>query len=564
MGAIFHTALDGSTTILHSFNGLVDGDQPMAGLLMGADGLLYGTTSDGGVNGGGTAFKITTSGQFTILHNFESSQTDPGDIEAPLVQAADGIFYGVSKNGGSGRWGTFFKMTPNGTVTVLHSASYTTTEVKTPQSPLLKAVDGSFYGVAVFGVAFVLGVFFFLTNTGTFTIIHSFNVGEGTNPYGPIVFGDDGKIYGTTQQGGGNNYGTVYSIGTDGNNFQTLYSFTGGLDGGVVTAGLTKATGTLFYGRTGAGGSNGAGTIFSVTNTGTVTPVASLLGSIDFSSHAGVIKATDGSFYGTQFQDGANGFGDVFRAVLDNNAHNQILFQSANTNAVTFWNIWNSTVVSSPSLSTIPGAGWKAVGLADFNNDGHADLLLQNTTSYKMFIYHLNGSTFLNGTSTDSSPSTGLNVVGVGDFNGDAHEDILLQSSATHNLVVWSTNDYKITSKTNIAQVPGSGWKIVGVGDFNADGKSDILFQNPSTFQLDVWYMNGATYTSGALCSTKPTGAIAYSAISDLTSSGYPDLIFQKTAGAAPTVFHMGAGFKVTSQSTLPAPAADQNLVGPR
>src|SRR3569833_3175516 len=120
-------------------------------------------------------------------------------------------------------------MTPNGTVTVLHSASYTTTEVKTPQSPLLKAVDGSFYGLAASGAANDLGAIYHLTNSGTFTIIHSFIVGVGTNPYGPIVFGDDGKIFGTTQQGGGNNYGAVYSIGTDGNNFQALYTIAGGL-----------------------------------------------------------------------------------------------------------------------------------------------------------------------------------------------------------------------------------------------------------------------------------------------------------------------------------------------
>src|SRR5271168_3771237 len=90
-------ALSGQTlTTLHSFNE-TDGSQPFAGLMQASDGNLYGTTSAGGANGDGTAFKITTSGSLTTIHNFNHlSPVDGAQPYGGLMQAKDGNLYGTT------------------------------------------------------------------------------------------------------------------------------------------------------------------------------------------------------------------------------------------------------------------------------------------------------------------------------------------------------------------------------------------------------------------------------------------------------------------------------------
>jgi len=155
-------------------------------------------------------------------------------------------------------------------------------------------------------------------------------------------------------------------------------------------------------------------------------------------------------------------------------------------------------------------------------------------------------------------------VVGVGTFGStDGKPDVLLQNTSTRAFTVWHMNDNVVGTKTNVAQVPTAGWKVIGVGDFNSDHKSDIVFQNLSTSQLLVWYMNGTVYSTNAVC-TPPAGVMNFSAVVNLSGKGYPDIVYQHTGGTAPGVLHMGANFKITSQSTLPAPAADQNVAGPK
>ena len=109
-------------TTLHDFAGKPnDGANPDAGLVHGTDGNFYGTTYYGGSNNRGTAFKITPSGTLTVLHNFTSNGTDGCSPTAALVQGTDGDFYGTTSFCGSGSGGTVFKITSNGTLTALSS-----------------------------------------------------------------------------------------------------------------------------------------------------------------------------------------------------------------------------------------------------------------------------------------------------------------------------------------------------------------------------------------------------------------------------------------------------------
>jgi uncharacterized repeat protein (TIGR03803 family) len=138
-------------SVLYSFTGGTDGQYPQAGLIQGADGNFYGTTSSGGTNNVGTVFKLTPAGAVTVLYSF-SGGTDGANPQAGLIQGADGNFYGTTEDGGTNNYGTVFKITPAGAETVLYLFSGAT-DGANPLAGLIQGADGNFYGTAVQGGA---------------------------------------------------------------------------------------------------------------------------------------------------------------------------------------------------------------------------------------------------------------------------------------------------------------------------------------------------------------------------------------------------------------------------
>ncbi len=298
---------------LYSFDS-TDGKYPYAGLVQATDGNLYGTTLYGGSGGWGTAFKITLGGTLTTLHNFclQSECTDGNLPYAGLVQAGDGNLYGTASGGGANGYGTVFRITSRGTLTILHS--FDNTDGANPYAALIQATDGSLYGTTYGGgansclyggMSYGCGTVFKITLSGTFTTLYSFDGTDGQNPFGGLVQATDGNFYGTTQLGGDTNVGagTVFRI-TPGGTLTTLHSFCAQYpdcsDGAGPEAGLIQATDGNFYGTTLSGGANGPyyGTVFKITPTGTLTTLYSF-GGEDYNPSAALIQATDGNFYGT-------------------------------------------------------------------------------------------------------------------------------------------------------------------------------------------------------------------------------------------------------------------------
>jgi uncharacterized repeat protein (TIGR03803 family) len=310
-GTVFRITTDGVFTRLHAFTGGNGGQNPYGRLAQASNGNLYGTTQSGGAGGYGTIFRITTNGAFTPYHSF--NWTDGSGPFGGLILADDGKLYGATVNGGAFGSGTVFRITPNGAFTLLRSlpAAYTG---MTPASGLAATGDGRLYGTTLQGGASNRGTIFGIATDGAFTPLHSFAGGaaDGESPGGELLRASDGNLYGTTESGGSSDAGTVFRITSEGT-FTLLHSFRGGSDGAHVWSGLVQGRDGRLYGTTGDGGSKGSGTAFRVTLDGVLTTFYSFTTSVGGGPRARLFQANDGAFYGTSSAGGAHGQGTVYR-----------------------------------------------------------------------------------------------------------------------------------------------------------------------------------------------------------------------------------------------------------
>lgn len=328
-GVIFQMAVDGTVNIVHTFTGGADGATPYAALIQATDGNFYGTTLYGGGTGCGgtgcgTIFRVTPDGIETVLYAFADRSAHPYS----LIEGVDGNLYGTSKTGGGSGCGglgcgSAFRLTSDGTVTVLHE--FADSAEANPASALIQANDGNFYGTTapIFPSNSTTGTIFQMKPDGTVTVVFAFDASTG--PVAPILQGSDGKLYGAAYLGNGSDKGRIFSLDLDGTNFAVLYRFTGGLDGGHPT-GLIQATDGNFYGTADSGGGSGSclegcGTVFQLRPDGTFS-VLHAFDDNNGSHPLAVIQADDGSvephiaLYGTTQNGGASTYGVVFRLIM--------------------------------------------------------------------------------------------------------------------------------------------------------------------------------------------------------------------------------------------------------
>ncbi len=264
-GTVFNITPSGALTSVHSF-GDSDGAAPDAGLIQATNGNFYGTTETGGSQcpgGCGTVFEMTPGGTLTTLHNFDN--TDGAGPYAELLQATDGNFYGTTGAGGTKEFGTVFKITPSGTLTMLYSFKGPDGDGEFPAAGLTQATDGNFYGTTVYG-GLGYGTVFKITPSGTLTLLHSFNGQDGAFPYATWIQATDGNFYGTTTEGGVNGAGVILEM-TPSGTLTTLHSFDN--TDGTFPYGLAQATDGSFYGTTYEGGASnacsfGCGTVYNL------------------------------------------------------------------------------------------------------------------------------------------------------------------------------------------------------------------------------------------------------------------------------------------------------------
>jgi uncharacterized repeat protein (TIGR03803 family) len=311
VGTVFRMAADGTVTVLHSFAGGSDGANPRKSLVRGSDGRFYGTTAYGGASGNGVVFAIDTSGNESVLYAFGGG-SDAQNPYGSLTLASDGNFYGLSVHGGANGLGAVFEVTPQGAESVLYSFG-AGSDGQLPFGTLLQGSDGALYGMTSAGGAYGYGMVFSLTLGGTETDLHDFGAGQdGSHPYGSLMQASSGVFYGTTRDGGANSLGTVFSITAAGAE-TVLYSFGAGRDGANPYGGLLAASDGNFYTMTAGGGANGAGALVQITRAGAETLLWSFgAGSDGQSPYGGLIETSDGTLYGMTEGGGAGSAGTIF------------------------------------------------------------------------------------------------------------------------------------------------------------------------------------------------------------------------------------------------------------
>ncbi len=351
--ALIQPAQAQTYTVIHTFLGGADGNEPAYGMTIDPAGNIYGSTFEGD-DGTGSVYRLRYRNSFwqlNPLYVFTGGPNSPGAIPyAGVVIGPGGSLYGTTAYGGEGScstWGgtlgcgTVFKMQPPITFCVNATCYWTETRLfefngasggATPYGgiPIFDQA-GNMYGTTFAGgggtCAGGCGLVYELSpaNGGwTENVLYSFNGGssDGASPWAGVIFDQAGNLYGTTEFGGAYGYGTIYELSPSGSGWteKVLYNFQGQADGGWPYAGLVFDRQGNLYGATTEGGAGQGGTLFQLAPDGsnwnyqTLCSFTRQMG--EFAGGPVATPAMDaaGNLYGATGGDGAYGFGSVFKA----------------------------------------------------------------------------------------------------------------------------------------------------------------------------------------------------------------------------------------------------------
>ena len=334
-------------------------------------GNFYGTTEAGGIYGSGSVYKITSTGNYSLIYSFyptTPSATSPGrNPSGGLVSDGLGNFYGGVARGYADERGIIYKISATGNLTYIQGVPG-----EKPQGELLIDSAGDLYGttaeggqiggVGMQGVVYKInpitlesktlhtfygdlteggapsglvsdgaGGFYGTTsiavykisNTGAYSILHRFRGGYGNNdandgssPIGPLVSDGAGNFYGVTRFGGINNTGTIFKI-TNAGVYSQIHSFDGAIGTGPF-GGLRNDGSGIIYGVTQYGGENNKGTIFKIDNSGNYSLVYSFLGGNNGERpNTSITSDGAGSLYGATWRGGAGNIGVIYKISIN-------------------------------------------------------------------------------------------------------------------------------------------------------------------------------------------------------------------------------------------------------
>jgi uncharacterized repeat protein (TIGR03803 family) len=403
-------------TTLVNFTG-ADGEQPMAGLLIDANGDLFGTTYIGGSDNLGTVFEIKKTGAGyastpMVLANFNGTNGD--HPMAGLVADANGNLFGTTQEGGPSDVdiGTVFEITDSGFVT-------------TPTPPP-KVTSSILWRNTSSGQASIWGM---SGNTLVGGGAVSPNPGPSWTEIGAGDFNDDGHSD-ILWQNASTGQASIWEM-----NGNAL------LGGGAVSPNPGpgwRAVGTGDFNKDShsdilwQNASSGQASIWEMSGN-------SLIG-------GGAVSPNPGPSWK------AIGTGD-----FNKDGDSDILWQNATTGQVSIWEMNGNSLVGGGPVSPNPGPSWQAIGTGDFNHDGQSDILFQNKGSGQISVWEMNGNKLIGGGPV-ANPGTSWHAIGT----GGGGSDILLQN-ASGQTSIWEMNGNTIVGGGPVSPNPGPSWHAVGL-----------------------------------------------------------------------------------------------------
>ena len=345
------------------------GSQPDTLPVLGPDGAIYGMTSVGGQYGNGVIYRFDrNTHRYTVLHTFSALKANGENADGAtpgmaLTRGPGDVIYGMASYGGQNGSGTIFKITTSGEFTVLYTfsaldANGNNQDGAYPLRAIVAGNDGSLYGTTRLGgpntclFTHGCGVAWMIDNKGNFTVIHPFTADQGHAA--SMLLGMDGYLYGcavwpaTSLPPGPLPSGILYRMSPWGQDFEVLYTFSQtnssgeNMDGADCYEPLVEPRPGVFYGAAFHGGTNGNGVVFrySLSNPGAVEVVH------DFSALNSAGQNSDGAGPGGRLalgphgtldsnteSGGANGNGVIYS--LREDSHFEVLHTFSATNATT-------------------------------------------------------------------------------------------------------------------------------------------------------------------------------------------------------------------------------------
>jgi uncharacterized repeat protein (TIGR03803 family) len=495
-GTVFHVSPSGAVSIVFSFDGTT-GALATGGLTLGpSDGELYGDAQQGGTSGDGITFKITTSGTYTALHNFTNKGDGSGPVNA-LVVGSNGSFYGLTGSNPD----TFYSVTSAGKLATLRTF---TTAQGYQGGQLSLGSDGNFYGGLNLGGANGSGTLFKVTPTGTITVLHNFaaNSSDGTDAAWGMVQAPNGIFFGTPYAGGANGAGTLFKITTSGT-FTLLRSFAAATDGSGP-GGLTLATDGNMYGVTNSGGTNNCGTLFKVTQAGVFSVVHTFASATGCNPEGSLTQGTDGILYGLTNNGGAHGNGTFFS--LDLGIAPFVILQSTSSTVGSTVGILgqdfdSASVVKFNGVAAtkivLTGTTYITATVPAGASNGYVTVTTGTTTvtSKQAFTVHnswASGAAMSTAAVVSCAAVLGGQVYVVGGFNGSPLTNNQIYNPTTNK---WSAGTPLEIGLSNQA-CAGVNGEVYEFGGTNNDGSSEtnaVWAYNPST---KVWTSKTAMPTA--------------------------------------------------------------------
>jgi uncharacterized repeat protein (TIGR03803 family) len=284
------------------------GRHPIGALMQASDGMMYGMSYDGGTANAGVVFKYNpVTADYTKEFDFHGAANGNAPVSG-LTLASDKMLYGVTQLGGINNAGAIYQYDPTFNVYKKKFDFEDKISGSTPTGTLLQAIDGKFYGTCSFGGTYDKGVLFqFDPVTAKLNVKHEFNGLNGASPSGELMQASDGKIYGMTSEGGITEDGVLFQFDPVTSIYVKKFDFNSTGAGKYPTGGLIQGDDGKLYGVASVGGANktpslsdGLGVLFQY------DPATSIYTKkIDFDANmvgsvpnGTLVKAKDGKFYG--------------------------------------------------------------------------------------------------------------------------------------------------------------------------------------------------------------------------------------------------------------------------